>query len=101
MGVILYVNENLACNERKDLNALLYKSSELKSAFVEIINKNNKNTICGCIYRHPSMDFLNPFMEKKLKLNKSIFLLGDFNADLLNCDSEVDITNFFDTLTSN
>ena len=107
-GVILYVNEDLASNERKDLDALLYKSSELESVFVEIRNEKNKNTICGCIYRHPSMDlgefnqdFLNPFMEKVLKENKNIFLLGDFNADLLNCDSEVDITNFFDTLTSN
>ena len=30
-----------------------------------------------------------------------LFLIGDFNVDLLNCDINVDITNFFDTLTSN
>ena len=107
-GVILYVNNDLVSNERKDLDNLIYKSFQLESVFVEIINKNGKNIICGCIYRHPSMDlnefnqdFLNPLMEKTLKENKAIFLLGDFNADLLNYNSEVDITNFFDTLTSN
>ena len=33
--------------------------------------------------------------------NKKLLLIGDFNADLLNCDTNVDISNFLDTLTSN
>ena len=44
----------------------------------------------GCIYRYPTMDLnefscynLNPFLEKLAKEQKTIFLLGDFNADLL------------------
>ena len=48
----------------------MYKSKQLESVFVEISNKNMKNVIIGCIYRHPSMningfsdEFLNPLME--------------------------------------
>ena len=107
-GVILYVNKKLTCKPRKDLDTLLYKTGELESVFVEINTTNNMNIICGTIYRHPSMNlgefnqnFLNPFMEKLTNEKKRLFLLGDFNADLLNCDTNVDITNFFDTLTSN
>ena len=70
-GVILYVNKKLTCKPRNDLDALLYKTGELESVFVEINNTKNMNIICGTIYRHPSMNldefnqnFLNPFMEK-------------------------------------
>ena len=30
----------------------MYKSKELKSLFIEIINKQGKNTIVGCTYKH-------------------------------------------------
>ena len=45
----------------------------------------------GVIYRHPSMDladfncnYLNKLLENISKEQKSIFLLGDFNVNLLN-----------------
>ena len=107
-GVIMYINKRLTCKPRKDLDLLLYKPCELESIFVEVNNKKCKNIVLGTVYRHPSMDldefnrnFLGPFMEKVSKENKRLFLLGDFNADLLNWDTNVDITNFLDTLTSN
>ena len=58
-------------NQRKDYDSLMYKTKELESVFVEIINPGKKNIIVGCIYRHPSMDdhefkidHLDPLMEK-------------------------------------
>ena len=68
----------------------MYKSKNLKSIFIEMINTNNKNIVSGCVCRHPSMD-ANLFNEhylsilyKKLLLekNKEIVLMGDFNIIL-------------------
>ena len=80
---------------------MMYKSKELESVFAEICNKNMKNVIIGCIYRHPSMDlsefneeFLNPLMEKMSTDNKKLFLVGDFNIDLLKVDFDPPTTNF-------
>ena len=50
----------------------------------------------GCVYHHPSMEvnefnslFLNTLSENLLiEKNKAIFLLGDFNIDLLNYEKD-------------
>ena len=49
----------------------LYKSKENESSFIEIIESKKKNTVVGCIYKHPDVsvgeftnDFLEPFLEK-------------------------------------
>ena len=34
----------------------MYKTKELESIFIEILNQTSKSTIIGCIYQHPSMD---------------------------------------------
>ena len=107
-GVLLYIAEHLHSVPRKDLDSALYKSYELESIFREIINPKKKNIIVGCIYKHPSMDlnefnenYLNPLLDKLSINNKKIYLLGDFNADLLKTDIDSDISNFLDILTSN
>ena len=38
--------------------------------------------------------FLAPLLEKASLENKSIFLLGDFNIDLLKSDSDNDVSEF-------
>ena len=49
-GALLYTNKNINYKIRNDLT--IYKSRELESVFIEVINKtSNKNTIIGCIYR--------------------------------------------------
>ena len=106
-GVILYISKKYFCKPRKDLDKILYKSYALESIFVEIILTNKKNILLGCIYRHPSMEvsdfnenYLIPFMDK-IEVNKNIFLLGDFNIDLMNNDVDTHIATYLDTLTSN
>ena len=106
-GVILYISKQYFCKPRKDLDSILYKRYALESIFVEIILHNKKYILLGCIYRHPSMEvndfnenYLNPFMDK-LDGNKNVFLLGDFNIDLMKNDIDVHTDTYLDTITSN
>ena len=74
----------------------MYIDKTLESVFVEIISKVQKNTITGCIYKHPKLaisDFTNAFPA-----NKNI-ILGDFNIDLLQHESHTQ-KDFFDCMYS-
>ena len=65
--------------------------------------------IVGCIYKHPTLqindfksDFISPLLLKlQKKSSKRIFLLRDFNVDLLKYELSEPINNFMDTLSSN
>ncbi len=105
-GALIYVKDSLVCNRRKDLEKIMYKSKNLESVFIEIEITGKKNQIFGCIYRHPCME-IEPFNElldkllKKLDSEKKIsYLMGDFNLDLLNTESDEKISNYYDILTS-
>ena len=43
-------------------------------------------------------DYLNELLDKLSKENKTIFLLGDFNINLLNYDIHPPTNEFLDTL---
>ncbi len=106
-GCLLYISDKFDTKPRKDLEKIMYKTNALESTFREIINKKGKNIITGCIYRHPSMS-MDDFNDKTAKLfdklkneKKQLFLMGDFNIDLIKLDSDQDSATFFDTVTSN
>ena len=87
---------------------MIYKKVELKSVFIEIIQNYSKNLVVGCIYRHPYMqqsefndEYLKPLSEKLISENKEVILLGDFNIDLLKCDSNKNVSDFLDIIYSN
>ena len=80
----------------------------MESTFIEIVNPRKSNIIAGVIYRHPSMDladfncnYLNKLLENASKEQKSIFLLGDFNVNLLNYNEHNETNEFLDSLASN
>ena len=80
----------------------------MQSTFIEIVNPEKSNIIVGLIYRHPSMDladfnsnYLNKFLENISKEQKSMFLLGDFNVNLLNYNEHNQANEFLDSLASN
>ena len=90
---------------RNDL--CIYKSYEIESSFIEISNSKKANVIVGCIYRHPSMSlsefndhYLKKLLDRLSRENKSIFLLGDFNVNLLNYDTDTNTNEFLDSLTT-
>ena len=108
-GALLFVNKELSHFSRSDINSECYSSKELESTFVEFPSdvKGEQNLIVGCIYRHPSMkistfnsNYLKPLLYKISKENKRILLLGDFNIDLLNVETQPEISNFVDNLSS-
>ena len=103
-GILLYLDKNLKYKLRKDLN--IYHKGMIESTFVEIINKNEKNMVAGCIYKHPKQtipDFLDnhllPLLEKLSRENKQILIMGDFNINLLNYDDK-NTANFLDSMFS-
>ena len=65
-GVCLYVNSEFDAFERSDLKV---QNDLFEMVWIEIKNKNSKNVLCGCVYRHPRYemdDFLATygFFEK-------------------------------------
>ena len=85
----------------------IYKTAELEPTFIELINTKKSNKIIGAIYRHLSMDldefndiYLNPLLDKISMESKSIFLLDDFNVDLLKYDLHAPTNEFHDSLSS-
>ena len=105
MGALLYVSSDTNYKVRKDLN--IYEAKELKSIFIEFINKNRKNCIIGYIYKHPKMsiqefnNILMPTLETISKENKDVYLMGDFNINLINYDSHNPISQFLANIRSN
>ena len=74
----------------------------------QVINPQKGNIIIGSIYRHPSIDLddfnknvLNKLLEKVSKEQKSVYLLGDFNVNLLNYNDHTPTNEVLDSLASN
>ena len=105
-GTLLYVANYSSYKPRLDLNT--YKSNELESTFIKTLTPKKSNIIIGCIYKHPSMDlndfninYLNNLLDKASKEQKSVFLLGDFDVNLLNYNDHNSTNDFLDSLASN
>ena len=105
-GTLLYIANHLSYKCRNDRN--IYKKSELECTFIEILNPKKSNIIVGIIYRHASMDltdfncnYLNKLLENISKKQKSAFLLGDVNVNLLNCNEHNQTNELLDSLVSN
>ena len=105
-GTLLYIANHLSYKCRNDLN--IDKKSELESTFIQIVNPRKPNIVVGVIYRHPSMDlndfncnYLNKLLINISKEQKSVFLLGDFNVNLLNYNEHNQTNEFLVSLASN
>ena len=105
-GTLLYVANQLSYKPRLDLN--IYRSNELESTFIDILNPKKSDIIIGCIYKQPSVDlndfninYLNNHLDKVPKEQKYVFLLGDFNVNLLNYNDHNPTNEFLDSLASN
>ena len=105
-GTLLCIANHLSYKCRNDLN--MYKKNELESTVTEILNPRKSNIIVRVIYSHPFMgltDFnsncLNKLLENISKEQKSIFLLGDFNVNLLNYKEHNPTDEFLDLLAFN
>ena len=104
-GTLLNIANHLSYKTCSDLN--IYKKIELVSTFVEMINPEKSNIIVGTIYRHPKMDvtefdnILNNLLKKINQEQKTVFLLGDFDIDLMHYNEHKPTNEFLDSLASN
>ena len=105
-GILIYVKNGITFKPRPDLS--FYKAKELESFFIEIINPTSKNTIVGVVYRHPSMNaklFNNEYLRSLLtnlsKEDKSKYIAGDFNFDLLKTSNHIDSFDFLEQMMTN
>ena len=103
-GVGLYINN---CEQYKTIPDLTLISDVIECIFVEIIRHNRSNLIVGCIYRPHSADLYefnnvltNIFRNNYFIGNKGIFVLGDFNINLLQFESHVPTANFLNSMLS-
>ena len=103
-GVGIYIGEHLNYKERPDLAFCDNECAE--SLFVEINRSNEKNVIVGIVYRPPDSklnEFLCDFdllVEKISKENKLVFLMGDWNLNLIRHHCHKATSEFLDTLFS-
>ena len=102
-GVAIYANNKLNHFRREDLDTV---NDEFESIWIEIRNNKGKNFLCGCAYRHSNSDISNfiDYVESTFtKFNKdkyNVFLMGDFNIDLLQYDSHSYTNDFVNSMIS-
>ena len=63
--------------------------------------------ICGCIYKHPNMkiscfnsEYLTSLLTNIQKEEKTSMLMGDFSINLLNAETNINISEFYDNMSS-
>ena len=102
-GVAIYVKVGLNPIPRPDLGK---STTDFESVWVEVENNGGKNYLFCCVYRHPSSDidnfcdYLQETLSNPAVFNKQVFILGDFNINLLNYNSSRPITNYVNFLFS-
>ena len=69
-GALIYIKDHMKLKRRPDLEELMYKSRELESVFIEVINERSERNY-GCVYRDTSMEvdefndkYISPLLEK-------------------------------------
>ena len=107
-GCGLYIKNNITYYCREDLfKSFSITSCEFEALWVEIISKKGPNILIAIIYRHPDKSDIKSFLHyleqcfNKIRAeNKIITIMGDFNLDLLNCDSHSDTDDFLAMMLS-
>ena len=102
-GVALYLNNNLDFNKLSDLE--INDDIVCQSIFVEL-NLKKSSTIIGVVYRPPNgdikkfNDYINNTLSKLNNSKKSIYIMGDFNINLLNSETCNLTSDFFEIMLS-
>ena len=98
----MFIEESLNYN-------VLEKTSTgaFQALWIEISFVNSKNIICGIIYRqHNSQapeyfqSYFEETVERLASANKNLYVIGDFNIDLLKCETSKFSHDFLLTLQS-
>lgn len=108
-GVSIYLHNQFQYNYRNELTVSTH-DNDVESLFIEIFSCDTfdgKGFIIGCIYRPPDTDikkFISSLAFVLDKINhegKVCFLLGDFNINLFNNESQPLTADFLNILYAN
>ena len=97
------MNNNLDFNKLSDLE--INDDIVCQSIFVEL-NLKKSSTIIGVVYRPPNgdikkfNDYINNTLSKLNNSKKSIYIMGDFNINLLNSETCNLTSDFFEIMLS-
>ena len=89
-GVCLYILKKYDYIIHEQLNIM---NDTVESLFIEIIIPDSKNIFIGVIYRPPNSNindfvlYLQGLLHDPVFINKDSYLAGDFNVDLMKCNS--------------
>ena len=106
-GVAVCVQDHVYFKERPDLS---YFDEDCETVFIEVEEgqqRQNHNVIIGVIYRPPNQDIssfndkMNTIVNIVRRENKTCYLLGDYNINILNYASHVQTAQFVDMMSSN
>ena len=107
-GCGFYVNSDLKYQPRKDLKIKIKETTcEVETFWIEIIIEKQPNILICVTYRHPKKDDkqttekLSETLDRIKRENKKIFVVGDFNFDLLNHEHNDNISNFLNMMLEN
>ena len=97
-GIIVYVRDGINAKRREDL-----ETNDISCLWLEIIPVKGKSFLVGNMYRPPDSkveynDRFEEFIDNVLNEEKEFILLGDFNKNLLNEDTDRDWGNFTTSL---
>ena len=99
-GVSLLIHNNI---QYKELDSISVMNDNLESLFIEVKLENSK-FIVGCVYRPPGKNLkefnieMNCILSSLTKTNKEVYIMGDFNIDLLQYKSHADTDNFVNSM---
>ena len=87
-GVVIavFIHESLTFNIRHDLSV---KNANIEALCLEIINRKSNNILINIQYHQPAGNFselesyLNTFLAKSKTTDKTCFLVGDLNLNLI------------------
>ena len=77
---------------------------DIESLCVEIINKQEKNALVTALYRPPNgkikpfKHYIKQLFSNNAKTNKSIYLAGDLNLNVLDYENNTKVKNFFNMI---
>ena len=89
-GVSIYIHSSLKFKERPDLSII---SKDIETLTLEILSDKTRNILVNVLYIHPFgqsgqfANFLTTFFSRTKICNKDIHIVGDFNLNLLDHDT--------------
>ena len=106
-GVGIFLRDGILYKQRTDLSVF---NDYCESSFIEIeksVFGHEKNVVIGVFYRPPNtdiqcfIDVVKDICDKLRNENKLCYLLGDYNINLLNVDTDTSTADFSDVMFSN